>query len=371
MENYVGIDLSKRTFEAVRLQDGLKPEWFNEKTAESGLEKLIHWLQPHDVVVIEAGSQAFRIAKRIKNQVGCEVVMLNPGDVALIYRSLKKTDKEDALKLARLVQRNPIEELPTVKIASDEEEYMRSLSTEQGHWAKMSTINRNRLHSVFTSAGLTEITKKHLFTHKSRTSAIALLPEIYLVRAQRLLQTLQQIGEMKKAVKEEIRVVLKKNIGYSTLIMSMPGIGPIATLALLAYIGDGQRFSSAKQVSHYVGLVPKVSCSGDKVHLGRIIRTGCGPIRRVIVQNAWTLIRTKQAGDLKPFFERLKAKKGSKKAIVAVARKMVERIYLMLKNGELYRTMTEEVLTKKLKTYGRWIFDIGRHCGSFLLPFVL
>lgn len=162
MRSFVGIDLSKRTFQAVRLDGIIKPEWFGDKTTESGLVKLMSWLNKKDLVILEAGSQAFRIAKRIRREISCDVEVLNPGDVAMIYRSLKKTDKEDALKLARLAQRNPIEELPTVKIASDDEEYMRSLSSVQAHWAKMSTINRNRLHSIFTDAGLTEITKKHL-----------------------------------------------------------------------------------------------------------------------------------------------------------------------------------------------------------------
>ncbi len=61
------------------------------------------------------GSQSFRIAKSILNK-GIQVIVLNPGDLATIYQSLKKTDKEDSLKIARLIQRFPIEELPIVPI---------------------------------------------------------------------------------------------------------------------------------------------------------------------------------------------------------------------------------------------------------------
>ncbi|EMM72364.1 transposase domain protein [Leptospira weilii str. 2006001855] len=55
------------------------------------------------------GSQSFRIAKSILNK-GIQVIVLNPGDLATIYQSLKKTDKEDSLKIARLIQRYPKEE---------------------------------------------------------------------------------------------------------------------------------------------------------------------------------------------------------------------------------------------------------------------
>ncbi|EQA80318.1 transposase domain protein [Leptospira alstonii serovar Pingchang str. 80-412] len=78
---------------------------------------------------------------------------------------MKKTDKEDSLKIARLIQRYPIEELPVVPIPTDEEEDNRRLCTEHENWTRQLTQGtRNRLHSLFTQAGLTEITKKHLRT---------------------------------------------------------------------------------------------------------------------------------------------------------------------------------------------------------------
>ncbi|EKQ47019.1 transposase domain protein [Leptospira interrogans str. 2002000623] len=124
------------------------------------------------------GSQSFRIAKSILNK-GVQVIVLNPGNLATIYQSLKKTDKEDSLKIARLIQRHPIEELPTVPIPNDEEEDNRRLCSEHENWTKQLTQGKNRLHSLFTQAGLTQITKKHLRTKVSREASVTLLSDRY------------------------------------------------------------------------------------------------------------------------------------------------------------------------------------------------
>lgn len=347
----VGIDLSKRTLEAARVT-GDKIERYATRTDENGLRSLEKWLKAGDTVVLEAGSQAFRIARRLKQNVGSEVIALNPGDVAIIYESLKKTDKEDALKLARLAQRHPLEELPVVEIPTEKQEAIRRLSTEQAHWSEMISMNKNRLHSVFVEAGIVHITRKHLSLRKNRLEAFELLPEAHRAEASRLMREIEHTEAISAELDEQIRNTLRGNIDYTTLVMSMPGVGPILALALLGYLGDGKRFSSAKQVGFFVGLVPKVQISGKMVHYGHIVHTGCKPIRRVIIQSAWALTRSQEGGDLCTFYQRLYPKKGKKKAIVAVARKMTEILYLMVRNGEFYRQGDPAKLNKKLKYYG-------------------
>lgn len=347
----VGIDLSKRTLEAVRVT-GEKVERFSTHTDEQGLRSLEKWLKAEETVVLEAGSQAFRIARRLAKNVGSAMIVLNPGDVAIIYESLKKTDKEDALKLARLAQRHPREELPTVEIPTEKQEATRRLSTEQAHWSEMISMTKNRLHSVFVEAGIVHITRTHLSQQKNRLAAFELLPEVHRAEASRLMREIDHIEEVSAELDEQIRDTLKDNIDYATLVMSMPGVGPILALALLGYLGDGQRFSSAKQVGFFVGLVPKVQISGQMVHYGHIVHTGCKPIRRVIIQAAWALTRSNEGGDLRAFYQRLYPTKGKKKAIVAVARKMAEILYLMVRNGEFYRNVDPAKLGKKLKYYG-------------------
>jgi transposase len=351
VNNFVGIDIGKKGLEVIRLSENEKHERMRTKTTSDGEKQLFRWLKPNDIVVLEAGNQAFRIAKRIR-KLGIDAIVLNPGDVKTIYASLRKTDKEDSLKLARLAQRNPRNELPEVIVPSDEEEDARRLTTEQAHWSKQKTINKNRLHSLFTQAGLTDITKKHISSHKNREEAIKLLPERYSFEAKRLLETLKMIDENLKDVDTKLKERLWKNQAYSKLAMSIPGIGPVTAHAFLAYLGDCSRFSSGKQVSYYTGLVPRVDQSGETEIYGNIIKRGCVPIRRVMIQCAWAMVKSEYGGTLREFYERLFPRIGKKKAIVATARKMIETFYAIIKSGELYRGMPDHVLEEKMKSYG-------------------
>ncbi|EMY23266.1 transposase domain protein [Leptospira interrogans serovar Australis str. 200703203] len=178
------------------------------------------------------GSQSFRIAKSILNK-GIQVIVLNPGDLATILSIFKKNRiKKNSLKIARLIQRFPIEELPTVPIPNDEEEDNRRLCTEQENWTKQLTQKKNRLHSLFTQAGLTHITKKHLRTKVSREASVTLLSDRYKKVAERILKVLDLVELNLKLVEEEIQEALKKNKAYVQTIMSMPGIGMITSLAI-------------------------------------------------------------------------------------------------------------------------------------------
>ena len=352
VKNYVGIDVGKRRLELVRIREDGTLQRHQTGTTRKELSGLMGWLRSDDIVVLEAGNLSFMIGKRIREERGIPVVVLNPGDVATIYQSLKKTDREDALKLARLAQRHPLEELPTVQIPSDKEEEWRRLCSEQAYWSREETKSKNRLHSLFASAGMTDITKKDMWSIKKRELAVGMLPASYSVEGRRLMQHLEIVQENLDAIKEETKAVLRERREYSALVMTMPGIGPVTALVLLAYIGTCDRFSHGKQLGYYAGIVPRIDISGDSVRYGRILSRGCGALRRVIIQCANSLVRSECSGELGLFYERLRSRIGHKKAIVAVARKMLEVLYVMIKSGEKYRSANDEFIDKKLKLYG-------------------
>lgn len=352
VRQFVGIDLAKRTFQAVRIKDGSKPQWHKGRTDNSQIHLLLRWLCADDIIVMEAGNRAFGLAKLIEKKIGCVVHVLNPGKLKIIYASLKKTDREDAMKLAKIAERHPEEELPKVPVPSDKQEYYRRLSTEQTHLSEIYTMTMNRLNALLAQAGFTETKKRVLKNPKYREKQIDQLPELYLKEARRLNETMYYLESKQDEINLEIMEVLKENKSYATLVMSMPGIGPITALALLGYVGDASRFHDKKQISYYSGLVPRIDSSGESVYYGRIIKTGCRPIKRVIIQGAWALSLSKYGGPLRDFYKNLKQRKGSKRAVVALARKMVEVLFKMIKTGELYRTMPDDALKLKLKGYG-------------------
>jgi transposase len=112
----------------------------------------------------------------------------------------------------------------------------------------------------------------------------------------------------------------------------------LVALTFVAYVGDVRRFENASQVSNYLGLVPRVDISGTLVRYGRITKQGNGCLRALLVQAAWALIRSKGGGALRERYWYMTEGKGlgKKKSIVAIARRLAELLYSLMKNGTEY-----------------------------------
>jgi transposase len=124
---YVGLDIGKRTYAMAVIGKNGKVSHSNGRTDSEGRAALYGKLEKSDKVALEAGNLAFIMAGEIITQVGCEVVVLNVGKLALIYGSMKKTDKEDALKLARIVAQFREDQLPSVPLPTEQEMRRRKL----------------------------------------------------------------------------------------------------------------------------------------------------------------------------------------------------------------------------------------------------
>ena len=175
----VGIDLGKKTYEAKFIAGNGKVTGTNGKTTPSARKALYEKLLPTDRVAIEVCSLGMLMAKEMKAKVGCEVVLLNPSQIALIYRSLKKNDKEDALKLARLVQKFSNEELPKVELPTEHEENIRQILSELRQLKNDRTKEINRIHAIFVECGITEVGRKDLVTSANRNETVKMLKGIF------------------------------------------------------------------------------------------------------------------------------------------------------------------------------------------------
>ncbi len=353
LSGYVGIDLSKRSMEAVRLVGEEKPLRAKFKTSNEHLPELLSWLNKEDVVAMEACELAFFISRYLNRQLGCKVILLNAGDLATIYNSLKKTDKEDALKLARLISRIPDKELPVVSLPNEAEERARRITSENEFDKKNRTRLINRLHAIFVREGMTEISKAELKNKVNRRNIIIdNLNKNNQKEAIRLVRQIELLEEQIEEVEADEKEVLKTNIEQTRIYMSMPGIGTKAAVTLSGYLGDSSRFSHSKQFAYYSGLVPRVDSSGDSNKYGGITKRGCRHIRAVMIQCAWALVRSKKGGALSSKYKVLMKRIGKKKAIVAIARKMLEVLHTMVKNGQVYNAVDNEFIDKKIKYYG-------------------
>lgn len=336
-KRFVGIDLGKRTYEMKIIGINGKVTGTNGQTNPSGRKLLYRKLLATDRVAIEVCSLGMVMAKEIQKEVGCEVVLLNPSQLVLIYRSLKKNDKEDALKLARLVQKYTNEELPKVELPTEHEENLRQILTEIRQLKNDRTKEINRLHAIFVECGITEIKKKDLATIDNRIKCIKMLKGIALAQAERILKKLElvetQTAEVEELLDKEIDG--DKNIEKLT---EIPGVGKQLASAYVAFIGDGSRFPNASTIGAATGLVPRLDMSSTVCRMGHITKCGNKNLRTLLILAAWSHVRSRDGGALKDKFLYMTRfqSKGKKIAIVAIARKLAELMYILLKNDTSY-----------------------------------
>jgi len=333
---YVGIDLGKRTYEMAIVEKSGKVTMSNGKTYTEGRQKLYKKLQLTDKVALEAGSLAFIMAKEIEASVGCQVYVLNPYRLGIIYKSMKKTDKEDALKLAHIIEDFQEERLPVVSVPSDKK--MENRKILAGYRRAQQSRNRdiNRLHALFVNQGITTVVRKDLAESENRKEAIEALKGYEKEDAKYILETLELHEKRMELLEKKIKKEAEEDEVIQRL-QSVPGVGPMVSFAFASHVG-AERFENAGQLSNYIGLVPRVYMSGDTVRYGSITKRGNGYLRALLVQAAWALVRSKQGGKLKERFNYMTIQKsiGKKKSIVSIARRLAELMYVLMRDGSRY-----------------------------------
>ena len=134
-----------------------------------------------------------------------------------------------------------------------------------------------------------------------------------------------------------MREALMKHPEISLVWLSFPGIRTIVAASLLAYIGDGSRFYSASQLRNYVGLVPMIQQSGDACFQGNVSWRGCKPVRKNIMQSAWSIESLKAGCPLMDEWDSLAARHKRKSTIaVHIANKILTLGWILLRKKELY-----------------------------------
>jgi transposase len=141
--------------------------------------------------------------------------------------------------------------------------------------------------------------------------------------------------EIERAEKSIAKTI--KSTPETTLLETIPGVGPVRALTIASEIGDIGRFHSAKHLASYAGLVPSTSQSGESTHHGKITRQGSRWLRWSLVEAAIHVVG--KPGPLRDFYLRLSKRKGKKAARVAVARKLATYIYHMLNEGKDYSSV--------------------------------
>ena len=334
---FVGIDLGKREYTMAIIDKRGKTKIHQGKTSIHGRQMLYHLLAKSDKVALEAGNLAFIMAREIQERVGSEVRVLNSAKLPFIWDTPTKTDKEDAMKLAHLVEERRDAKLPIVPLPSEKEMNRRKILSSYGREMRNRTRHLNTLHALFVHQGHTTVVKKHIATAEKRQEAIEVLTGLERKEAEWLLKYLEMHEQRIKELKETIRQEAKKDADMQQL-QTIPGVGPVVAYAYVAYVGDGSRFSKGAQVSNYIGFVPRLDYSGTIQRHGHITKRGNAYLRGLLVQAAWSMVRSKTGGALRAMYLYKTTEKGmsKKKTIVSIGRRMAELMYSVLRNNTKY-----------------------------------
>jgi hypothetical protein len=131
-------------------------------------------------------------------------------------------------------------------------------------------------------------------------------------------------------------------------LMTVPGVNLIATATFLAAIGDIDRFSSSRRLVAYLGLDPRVRQSGEQpARSGRITKRGSASARWALVEAAWSVVC--QPGPLRAYYQRIRARRGHGKAIVAAARKLAVLFWCLLHRDQDYAHQQPSLTAQKLR----------------------
>jgi len=335
---YVGIDVHKETW-AVCLVDGFGGKIKSFSQSASPVQ-LLRTLEPAlrdglDVIcTYEAGYFGFEPC-RILIEGGCKCTVTAPSLIPVQIGNRVKTDSKDCHKLAICLAAGM---LTPVWVPSRRLEYHRSLirfrTQIQADRVRIMTRIRARLsqHGLVAPAGKSWSAK---FMHQ----LVAVSSKIYeLDLIQKTdLETLENFNKHIKKITGEIIALLKlpDYCAAANGLLTIPGVGPLTTMKILLEIGDFSRFSKKGRIEAYCGLTPSQFSSGEKVRMGHITRCGRSSVRTTLVEAAWLLVRSDPA--YHQFYSNLKAKRGGKRAIVAVARRLVGIMRRIVLDGQNFK----------------------------------
>lgn len=332
---YIGSDVSeKSSYVYVTDGKGKKIESREIPTDKDGYRQYFKkWAGKQVKVAVEAGGHSRWIHDTLK-KLGISVYVVNPNKVKLIAKNKKKTDKIDAAFLAKLLR---IDELPErVHVAEGDSRELRDLLRSRYQLVTSTTCLMNHLRGMLRQEGIKfkarafndETIFSRLLKNKSVPGHLHPIISSYE-------KAISEIRRQRVSLDDEIAKYDNKDI---ELLKTVPGIGEIVSKTTYAAISTVDRFKRAKQLTSYCGLVPSVFSSGERANYGHITREGRSEVRHAVVQGARAVLRSKnsESRPLRQWYEHIARRRGSKTAVVALARKLVEIIFYVLRDRRPY-----------------------------------
>jgi len=334
MKRSVGVDLHKNSFRVCYYQSEKQYEFKTYKVRKVGIEAFKRSLKKSDEVAVESTGNTGYFVREIEEKVK-RVRVINPRQFKVITMSVKKTDDEDALKIAKYLKKDLI---PEVRMPNKKQQQMRSLVGTRDKLVKLRTGLKNKIHNILNANGI--VSRKEMFSGEKGFVFVKRLglDDSYQFELELIIDQIKHLNESVKKIDQQIKERSEKLEGHQGL-KSIKGISDTGAAIFLSAIGDVNDFRDEKALFSYFGIIPRVSVSNETSHYGRITKRGNKIARTALVQS--TLVAIRYSPYLRAFYDKVKNKRGSGKAIIATSRKMLGIIYRTLKNKWVFEDFTQ------------------------------
>jgi transposase len=342
---YVGMDVHKKTYSVTVMCEGVV---IKRDTLKADPQGLIIYLKKRFgsgkiKTAYEAGFCGFYLHRTLE-AAGIENIVVHAAGIET-SNSRVKTDKRDSLKIAAHLSEG---KLRSVYIPTEEQEDNRTVTRLRNTFSKERARIANQIKSLLFLHGLipADDKKKVCLKWIKSLSQLELTPGVKF--------TIEAFSEMWlkfdakiKEIDKEIKKQAIKDKAIDAMYQAASGIGPTSARVLANELGNLQQFKNAGQLFSYIGFTPSEHSSGEHTRQGHITKQGKPIVRKILVQAAWVAIRHDK--ELQAIYERIATKSGAKRAIVAIARRLIGRIRACFRTGEVYKAQKVERATMKFK----------------------
>ena len=331
---YVGLDISMKKTYTVILND--KGGIVRQKEVVTDPQIIADFIEDKEqsILCLESGSISHFLAKSLQS-LGFDVVMADARHMAGFLASrVNKNDKNDAYGIAQALRADIVK---PVAIKSDAAQDQQVLISSRRQLCKIRQNVRLCIRGQLKSIGVclperlsTSTLIEHISLHRSGLGSYA------RESLDALCSTLQSIEKDLKRLDEQLHALAKED-SQAKLLQTIPGVGPVTAITYLTTMDAPSRFKRSRNVGAYMGLTPRQYASGEVNRMGRISHCGPAECRSMLYEAAMSLlVRNKKSSHLKSWGLRLRKKKGLKKAVTAVARRLAVIMHQMLVTGEVF-----------------------------------
>jgi transposase len=336
---YVGLDVHKKSWSvSIFTKHGEYKNFSQPPKADT----LIQYLQEHFPgalyhSVYEAGYCGFWIHEQLKDR-GVDNIVANPADIPTRDKERRtKRDRIDCRKLARGLRAGEIE---GIYVPSRWKLQDRSLIRTRLSMGRKQARCKNQIKSMFLFYGV-EIPEKKEMSHWSRRF-IRWIEGVGMERASgdmALKMHLEELCHLRQILAKLNRAILslartEEYRRWVCLLKTVPGISTLTAMIVLSELGEIMRFRSIDQLCGYVGLIPDIRSSGEKEYVGGVTRRGHSHLRWLVIEASWVAVRKDPA--LMEAFNGYCKRMRKSKAIIKIARKLLNRVRYVLKNQAEY-----------------------------------